>query len=152
MNLVFLAVAFLVTRRWFNVHLALIVTFVLAFSPHELRMGREVRMYGLLQLLYFSASALFFAGFEPTGARGKEASARSWLPSPRRVILLGCAAALFVLAYRTQPLAVNFGIALAPVDLSWYMASFNSERVASSGSMRISIALLAFNDPNKPMG
>jgi hypothetical protein len=122
LNLIFLSVAFFVTRRWFNVHLALIVTFVLAFSPHELRMGREVRMYGLLQLLYFSASALFFAGFELAGAHGKAAPARSSIPSPRRLILLGSAAVLFLLAYRIQPLAMNFGIALAAycvVMLPW---------------------------------
>ena len=113
LNMFFLLLAFFVTRRWFNVHLALIVTFVLAFSPHELRMGREVRMYGLLQLLYFCASALFFAGFELTGMRGKAVSVRSWRPPGRRLMLLGSAAVLFLLAYRIQPLALNFGIALA---------------------------------------
>jgi hypothetical protein len=113
LNMIFLLTAFFVTRRWFNVHLALIVTFVLAFSPHELRMGREVRMYGLLQLLYFSASALFFAGLESTRPRDTSASPRSWLPPPRGMVLLGSASLLFLLAYRIQPLAVNFAIALA---------------------------------------
>jgi hypothetical protein len=76
-------------------------------------MGREVRMYGLLQLLYFSASALFFAGLESTRPRDTSASPRSWLPPPRGMVLLGSASLLFLLAYRIQPLAVNFAIALA---------------------------------------
>jgi hypothetical protein len=113
LNMVFLLTAFCVTRRWFNVHLALIVTFVLAFSPHELRMGREVRMYGLLQLLYFSASALFFAGLEYRRPNGNPSSSSSRLPPVRGVVLLGSASVLFLLAYRIQPLAMNFALALA---------------------------------------
>jgi hypothetical protein len=115
LNMVFLLIAFFVIRRWFNVHLALIVVFVLAFSPHELRMGRELRMYGLLQLLYFSAAALFYSGLEPRrSALTADAESRAWWPpSIGQLLFLGSACVLFIAALRIQPLAVNFAMALA---------------------------------------
>jgi len=99
-NMAFLVLFFFVVRRWFNVHLALIGVLALALIPHELILGREVRMYGLFQLLYFAAAALLYEILESPLTRG------------RRALLLAAALALIALAAWVQALAVNLGIAL----------------------------------------
>jgi hypothetical protein len=109
-NMAFLAVLFLVVRRWFNVHLALLVVLVLALAPHELVLGREVRMYGLFQLLYFGAAALLYELIEtPLGRR-------------RRALLFAIALALLALAAWVQALAVNVAIALGIYSLGMALA------------------------------
>jgi hypothetical protein len=116
-NLAFLLVAFYVVRRWFNVHLALIVVTVLAFAPHEVRLGREVRMYGLLQLLYFSAAALVYEAMECVTVRVRRDrlgdQTQRTLPPVRHILLLSGAGVLFLLALWIQPLAANLAITIA---------------------------------------
>lgn len=100
-NMAFLAVLFLVVRRWFNVDLALLVVLVLALAPHELVLGREVRMYGLFQLLYFGAAALLYELLETPFTRR------------RRALLLGATLALLALSGWLQALTVNLAVTLA---------------------------------------
>ncbi len=118
-NILFLVLAFYVVRRWFNVRLALIVVIVLAFSPHELRMGREVRMYGLHQLFYFGAAAILFELLES----GRGAKTGTELPglaraNRRRLRLLIAAGIVFLgLAGWVQLLTMNLVLAFAAYAL-----------------------------------
>lgn len=64
-NMLFVFVGFVLVKRTFDVKVALIFSFIMAFSPFEISMSRECRMYSTFQLLYFSGSMMFFAGMEP---------------------------------------------------------------------------------------
>jgi hypothetical protein len=113
-NMVFLVVAFAVVRRWFDVHLAMIVVLVLSLAPHELILGREVRMYGVFQLLYFSSAAIAFELVE----------GGTWWPlRPRRVLLAAFLIALLLLSAWIQLLTLNLALALAAYLLVMALAT-----------------------------
>jgi len=125
-NMVFLAVAFLVVRRWFNVHLAMILVMVLALAPHELILGREVRMYGLFQLLYFSAAAI---GFEVVEG--------AWWPLRRRqALLLVSFLVLLLLSAWVQLLTLNLAIAFGGYFLVMALVSGKRTRAAGLSGWR----------------
>ncbi len=116
-NLLFLVAFFLLIRRLFSPSIALMATFVLALSPHELQLAREVRMYSLFQLFYVTGSFLFFYALELR--RHEVAHVRSVVSKhllgilPFRITLFLGAGLLFLVAFWLQPLAVNFGLAVA---------------------------------------
>jgi 4-amino-4-deoxy-L-arabinose transferase-like glycosyltransferase len=120
-NLLFLVVLFIILKSLFSLPIALITMFVLALSPNELRLAREVRMYSLFQLLYVSASFLFFYGLEcGQGCDSNAATARPSHQSIRRgsrFLLLTGASTLFLGAAWIQPLAINFAFVIATYSL-----------------------------------
>ena len=64
-NILLIVIGFFLIHHLFNTNIALIFSFVMAFSPLEMVMSRECRMYSLFQLTYFIGSMIFFLGFEP---------------------------------------------------------------------------------------
>ena len=64
-NVLFVLVGFIFVTKMFDRKIALIFSFIMAFSPFEIKMSRECRMYTTFQLLYFSGAITFLAGMEP---------------------------------------------------------------------------------------
>ena len=64
-NVLFVLVGFIFVSKMFDYKIALIFSFVMAFSPFEMLMSRECRMYTTFQLLYFAGAMTFVAGMEP---------------------------------------------------------------------------------------
>lgn len=116
-NLLFVVAGYFVVARLFGTNIALIFAFIMAFSPLEMVMSRECRMYSLFQLLYFLGSMCFFLGFE-AGSLRREGSGGADADGPRRstglrVAYLGLSGILLYLSLKTHELTLNFGIALA---------------------------------------
>lgn len=68
-NVLFLLLAYRVVRRMYGLAPALGTLLALSFAPFMIEMSRECRMYTVFQLLYFSWTMMFIAGFEPARAR-----------------------------------------------------------------------------------
>ncbi len=63
-NIAFISTSYYILKKNFNAYLALTFAFVMTFSPFEIMMSRECRMYTLLQFFYFIGSITFILGFE----------------------------------------------------------------------------------------
>jgi len=113
-NVVLLVLSFFIVRRLFNIQTALIFVFILAFSPVEIQVAREARMYSLFQLLYFLMSTAFIIGLE-----GDVLGERKWGRGGTlsrlerffdiRVWWLVGGLIIFHIAYQVHDLTVNFG-------------------------------------------
>ena len=68
-NVVFIGIMGLVTRRLFSEVVSGACVFAMSFVPLAINMSRECRFYTLHQLFYFSAAMAFFAGFENISGR-----------------------------------------------------------------------------------
>jgi 4-amino-4-deoxy-L-arabinose transferase-like glycosyltransferase len=114
-NLFFVVVGYLFVRRLFNENIALIFSFVMAFSPFEIVMSRECRMYSLFQLLYVSGSMLFFMGMEPDVVDLKKLRPHLFEKFERsmgiNLTYLGMAAIVFLASKKLHDLTLNFGLA-----------------------------------------
>ena len=145
-NIAFIAAAFVIIRRLFDPLLAVIVCAVLAFAPIELQIAREVRMYGLLQLLYFVGSFLFLTALEwdssPTGPAlaAPHAQRRSGLV--RGAILLAAACGILLFAVTIHPLAINFPIAVGAYCLVMILFVATKQGVRRSLRSRYTVLLL----------
>jgi len=126
-NVVLLVLSFFIVRRLFNTQSALIFIFILAFSPIEIQIAREARMYSLFQLLYFLMSTAFIMGLE-VDALGERKGARRGAMSRLerffdiRVWWLVGGLIIFPIAYQVHDLTVNFGatvLAYCAVLIVW---------------------------------
>jgi 4-amino-4-deoxy-L-arabinose transferase-like glycosyltransferase len=63
-NLIFVILSFFIVRKLTNTATAVLFFIVMCFSPFEITMARECRMYALFQLLYFLMVYFFYRGFE----------------------------------------------------------------------------------------
>lgn len=127
-NMIFLVILFAILARTFSPAIALTVTFVLALAPNELRLAREVRMYGLFQLLYVTASFLFFHGLERE---------RRFLGG----LFVAAAILLFLVSASIQELTVNFAFALAAYCLVMGSCLAVKESLREAISSRYSLIL-----------
>jgi hypothetical protein len=130
-NMLFLVILFAVLARIFSPTIALAVTFVLALAPNELRLAREVRMYGLFQLLYVTASFLFFYGLER----------KQWF---RGGLFIATALLVLLVSASIQELTVNFALTLAAYCLvmGGYIAVKESFREALHSRYSLLLAAL----------
>ncbi len=104
-----------VTARWFSASAGLVAAFLVTFSPIEVALSREVRMYTLLQLLFLLILFLFYEGFETSPhvkkRNGSFSRISEWVANLQiRPIFLVGASLLFLLAWEIHKL-IQPGIA-----------------------------------------
>lgn len=109
-NLFFLIISYIAVRKLVNRGTALLFLIVMAFSPFEVSIARECRMYGMLQLLYFFAVYFFCFGFEWRGHQDQtgELKQNFELRFQKNIKQLALAGILFLLSMRIHKLSVNF--------------------------------------------
>ncbi len=107
-NLLFLTVMFVWFRRQFGQAAAVVALVMLAFSPVELRIGRECRMYALFQMTFFLTALAAYQGLEShPGAAASRGRAIAKL-----IVWVLVTALLWALSVWLQLLALNLTIAL----------------------------------------
>ncbi|MCA9471150.1 MAG: glycosyltransferase family 39 protein [Nitrospirales bacterium] len=97
------------TARWYSAFAGLIAAFITTFSPIEVALSREVRMYTMLQFLFLLIAFLFYEGFETSSSQHHphpgRALLKTWfVPYEVRPIFLLWAGLLFLLAWRVHAL------------------------------------------------
>ena len=97
------------TARWFSVLAGLIAAFITTFSPIEVVLSREVRMYTMLQFLFLLIVFLVYEGFETRSVRARYRQSwptiQGWIDRYEvRPLLLCWAGLLFLLACQVHVL------------------------------------------------
>ena len=115
-NILLIVIGFFLIQHLFNTNIALIFSFVMAFSPLEMVMSRECRMYSLFQLMYFIGSMIFFMGFEPKYISANKLKITLFEKFERSIDVnlayLGVAAIVFYFSLKNHALTLNFGFVL----------------------------------------
>jgi uncharacterized membrane protein len=162
---VFLVAGYFLVRRLFDTTLALLFTFVMAFSPLEILWDRQCRMYALFRLLYFSAAMLFYMGFEaeetgrnPKGPRFLQRVEQTF---GINLFLLACAGTLFYASKKFHPLSYNFAFVLfvyCLLMLTWSIRksgireAFSSKYFAAIAAMFAGAVFIRFYSPGLYQG
>jgi 4-amino-4-deoxy-L-arabinose transferase-like glycosyltransferase len=111
-NVLFIVIGYFLIQHLFNTNIALIFSFVMAFSPLEMVMSRECRMYSLFQLMYFIGSMIFFIGFEQKCNDSNRFKFRLFENYERsidiNIFYLAIAAAVFYFSLKIHALTLNF--------------------------------------------
>ncbi len=97
------------TTRWFSASAGVVAAFLTTFSPMEVALSREVRMYTLFQFLYLLTIFLFYEGFETSSgqitSRERFYKARKWTVDRQiRPLFLLFSGGIFMLAWETHKL------------------------------------------------
>ena len=98
-----------ITARWFSASAALVAAILTTFSPIEVALSREVRMYTFFQLLFLLMLFLFFEGFETspttTASQSRLSRVQAWFAAFNiRPVFLLLAGMIFLLAWQVHAL------------------------------------------------
>lgn len=149
-NIFFIILGYLLLLRLFSVHISLLFTFIMLFSPLCIEFARETRMYTMFQLAYFTMSVTFILGFHSTSRRSK-----LWFPifvtnvearyhlSLSLLILTLC---LLWISVSLHDLTYNFGLVVIGycIILFFYQIFLNGLRTALSSKYFLSLLIIAF--------
>ncbi|MGB0909845.1 MAG: glycosyltransferase family 39 protein [Nitrospirales bacterium] len=97
-----------ITARWFSAPAGLVAAFLTTFSPIEVALSREVRMYTVFQLLFLLMLFFFYEGYEPSSIkadRSRWPRFQSWCAIYKiRPFFLLLAGITFLLAWQVHKL------------------------------------------------
>ena len=147
-NILMVMVAYAWTRRNFDKMTALVFSFILLFTPFEIFLARECRMYALFQLLFFLGSLFYLSAFQ------NSERVPGYDNSHRRVKILNllyflAAMILLVFSLKVHTLTVNFAFialtfSLVEISRSLIVKSPGRASLKMHGSLLFLAMIAAF--------
>jgi hypothetical protein len=144
-NILFVLIGFIFVSKMFDKKIALIFSFFMAFSPFEMQMSRECRMYTTFQLLYFTGAMTFLAGMEPDvfrSFRRLNAFKRIDENFDINLFYLLISLALFLLSVYFHPLSFNFVFTALVYSLLMAFVVSTSVGILEAAKSKYSLLLL----------
>ena len=122
-NLLLMVSGYWIIRRWFSKNIALLWMICICFSPLEIELSRECRMYAPFQFIFFLASYCFYLAFENKNRSGmviKSLEERYQISFLYGILCL----VLFVISYLLHALTLNFLVVIVVYCLVMFFVNF----------------------------